>query len=714
MNPWLEGWPRFLLNVALAAATVSLASWVLARIMRKAATEWRLLVVQIGLLAVLASPLLALGAERLGLGSIVVGQRSTLNPPRAQSAPAPQKAQSLSMATPSLDPDKELPRPQTLGAATSNTTPAQPLPLPYWVAGIWALVSAVLLGRLAVRSLALRAWLRRHAALREGHTYTANIPAPFCGGIFRPFLVLPQDFDQIPEDEQRAVLEHERAHLRLAHPLQQFLAEVACATFGWLPFVVALRAEMKDLHERQGDESVLRVQQDGLSLAQGLVRFAERLADGHVPASALSIVRPGSSLEGRIQRLIDTRGIPMQPKKQLIAIAGGVLGLASLGIACTLQVASARPATDASRYLPFQEGTTWLYDVKQADEKPHQKRVTAWSLKDAKPYPVMEFREDVEGYRRFDYWTATPGGIRPVDNVYLGDMPGFNTRVTRSPQLPNPVRAGYAWNWTEEFRGQTMSLPGQSPKLPPPSHHYAKIVAIDKPVTVPAGTFRTVVVEERTEDDRVTYTNRRYWAQDVGIVKREIMDVNGNITQVEDLREFKRGEPVLSQSADQTPIIQQEIGRHPALAKLGKALNVEILTNSELQQGFRSRFAVVTWKNRVAMFRIYDGRATLFDPRSPADWNTLRADENLTDSDLPGPAGLAEMPVGNTIALLVAANKGYSMTGAASRGSATQGNGGGGQTVTNAFANGTQANGEPWSVTVQFKSNRGKVTEIRA
>jgi beta-lactamase regulating signal transducer with metallopeptidase domain len=547
MSVWLEpGLPRFLLNATLAATVIGMIGWLACLTLnaidrlshRSTGVELRMSAIKACLVALLIVP--PLTSLNLQSGASGIQLPSIADFPKQEEAAAQTvlqrsvQVEAATVAAPPQEPRK---------AATPLLTPTS-------VGVAWVLISLACLARIGVRRIALRRWLagsgRSLSPIVEGKfkiaLYEAKIAAPFCTGLWRPFIVLPTDFGDLPEMERRSVMAHEVAHITLGHPLDRFFSEVASAFFGWIPFVSYLCRQLAEAQEQQCDEVVFRLEGGGLGLAQGLLRFAERVGSRTEPHAVLTIVRRRSGIEARIRRLTQPGGLSMPLNKHFVSLSmSAVLAIVSM-TALAVQLKDS-PTDTVLQFMPFKPGTVWTYRTtyESKAEKPEKYRLVALGLKPNKPFPVMEFRRKYPRDARYEYWMATPDGLRPVDSRHMGQEPGFDTHRARAPRLPVPFREGYTWEWSEEFRGQTMMGPDGKPPVIPDTKFWGRVTAVDKPIVVKAGKFSTVVTEIRADGPMGYGTTRYYWAKNVGLIKLEYIDSNGQYSRTEELVSVSTG-----------------------------------------------------------------------------------------------------------------------------------------------------------------------------
>ena len=125
--------------------------------------------------------------------------------------------------------------PATRDALPSRTPePASPVRWPGIFLSIYAAGASLLLLRLAVGTLRVRR-LVRHAFDRDGLLTSSLCAAPIAIGLFRPVVILPEDWPQWPQEKLDAVLTHEREHVLRRDPLVQWLAVFNRAVFWFHP-----------------------------------------------------------------------------------------------------------------------------------------------------------------------------------------------------------------------------------------------------------------------------------------------------------------------------------------------------------------------------------------------------------------------------------------------------------------------------------------------
>jgi TonB family protein len=211
--------------------------------------------------------------------------------------------------------------------ATAKTAsgPAAPAPhrqIPNPIPILW-LAGAVLL--LTKFLLALRG-LRR---LRTSSTHMREIngipilrseiiAAPVTWGILRPVILVPDTFDQLPQENRDAILAHEIGHIQSHDFLLRTVAEIARALLWFQPLIWIARRRLRQEQELACDDRVLESGANPSAYAKLLLNW-NTLPDTQT-ATALGMTH-GSCLKQRICALLDqsTRRARVSSKALLLA-----------------------------------------------------------------------------------------------------------------------------------------------------------------------------------------------------------------------------------------------------------------------------------------------------------------------------------------------------------------------------------------------------------
>jgi len=228
-----------------------------------------------------------------------------------------------------------------LGPTHTRALAALPGPLPWW-AWLAALCGLAVLLRLSTVLLAstvrtLRARHRhrvlvdlvatRNPLLKGTHVVDHDLPVAYCLPGLRPRVVVSRGvLTTLDEDELRAVLDHELAHVVQRHDLVVLPFVALGATFPWLPPVRCAQEQVALLVEVLADDQAVR-RHDPRVLARALCKVGAASA----PAGGLGV--GGSGVVQRAARLVD-RPAPLSPARTALVLLGAatVALLPALGV----------------------------------------------------------------------------------------------------------------------------------------------------------------------------------------------------------------------------------------------------------------------------------------------------------------------------------------------------------------------------------------------
>jgi bla regulator protein blaR1 len=271
----------------------------------------------------------------------------------------------------------------TAYAAPSASAPGPAVsPLSVVLLSVWVLGFAVSIW------IWFHSWWRVRAALsastpmqldlpiRNSRVRTMSSPAllePAVFGIFKPVLVLPDGIaDRLTADQLKAVLVHELCHVRRRDNLSTAIYMVAETLFWFYPPVRWIGTRMVDERERACDEEVLRMGNEPLIYAEGIVGVCKGYLESPLRCAAGVT---GSDLKRRIRAILDG-GIVVNlsiAKKAALAAAGiAVLAMpivvGSMKAAAPAQIAPApRPTVQTAELLSPQPA---IQETKPQADKP--------------------------------------------------------------------------------------------------------------------------------------------------------------------------------------------------------------------------------------------------------------------------------------------------------------------------------------------------------
>ncbi len=342
LDPGVGGF-GFAATVGLIIAVAAGLSEALARLAGRSGAATRHDAWLLGLVAIGASPLIALGVERSGLVLATWPAREASPSPEAIAAPPEPPA-------PRWDPPPPVaadPGPVEVAAfATSVEAPATPAPLPSpavapalplrpkpapadprsiaagGLVAAWLVGVGLMAARLVAGGMALRALRRRLVPIEPGvdgvlaEVAGALAPAPLppifeasglagpvACGVIRPIVVLPLGMAaRLDRSGLRDVLIHEAAHVIRRDPLVGLMQRLASAAFWPHPLVHRLNRRLTRAREESCDDRAIRAG-DPVGYARTLLRLAE--AGGGRVGLAPGLFDSRWRLEDRVSRILE-------------------------------------------------------------------------------------------------------------------------------------------------------------------------------------------------------------------------------------------------------------------------------------------------------------------------------------------------------------------------------------------------------------------------
>lgn len=178
-------------------------------------------------------------------------------------------------------------------------------------------------------------------------------PFSFCYWFLRPRICLATGLvDRLDADELRAVLLHERYHLRHRDPLRLVIARYFAAGLYVVPVVEELVEHYTVQKEIAADQDAVRTVGGVRALASALYKVLPDADDVSlgllVPVGSLSVT------EARIDQLVDGRPIPLVLSRAGIALSGGALTAALVLVLSQVRLQTTLdPITPTAALLSF-------------------------------------------------------------------------------------------------------------------------------------------------------------------------------------------------------------------------------------------------------------------------------------------------------------------------------------------------------------------------
>jgi TonB family protein len=252
---------NLLLDSALKATLILLASWTASIVLRRASADVRHTVWLAALLAVAMLP-------------------------AALSIPQSAIPAAARIVVPAL--------------AAEAQTAAHKVP---WLLLIWATGAGLALARL-VLGIAMAVRLTRSARDLDGILYSDRATTPLTWGWQRPVVILPAYAAEWTASERDLVIRHERAHIARRDWLWQMLASLLTAVFWFHPLMWLAGLQLRREAEGAADDLVLSTGAAPSDYAGRLLDVARQLRGLAAPAAVIPMVRR-PELETRVRSILD-------------------------------------------------------------------------------------------------------------------------------------------------------------------------------------------------------------------------------------------------------------------------------------------------------------------------------------------------------------------------------------------------------------------------
>jgi uncharacterized protein (TIGR03435 family) len=225
--------------------------------------------------------------------------------------------------------------PATVVTGLPMSPPQSPSVLPWVLAAIWIAGAAFVLIAWWRQWRPVRSALRNATAVRFDPCYASDdlwllsspsMPEPGVVGICRPRLVLPEGIlDRLTPAQMRALIAHERSHIRCHDNLVAAVHMLVEALFWFHPVVWWIEQRLVDERERACDEAVLRAGCRPQDYAEGLLEVC-RQSVGMRLACVAGV--SGSNLRARVEAIMRSEiGRPLTIRRRMalaIVVASAV------------------------------------------------------------------------------------------------------------------------------------------------------------------------------------------------------------------------------------------------------------------------------------------------------------------------------------------------------------------------------------------------------
>jgi beta-lactamase regulating signal transducer with metallopeptidase domain len=163
-----------------------------------------------------------------------------------------------------------------------------------------------------------------------------EVSSPMVVGVAAPVVLLPEGFDRFTEDQVRAALCHELAHVKRQDYLMNLVCQVAASPLAWHPVVHAVQQRIRMTREMVCDAMAAQEMESDIGYAKCLLALAHSmLGERDIAGRAEFLGLFGkNTLEERIMRLMETTKMSMRAR--VVRLATGAAMMIATGSLATI------------------------------------------------------------------------------------------------------------------------------------------------------------------------------------------------------------------------------------------------------------------------------------------------------------------------------------------------------------------------------------------
>ena len=181
-------------------------------------------------------------------------------------------------------------------------------------------------------NMALAYYSRRFRVELPQVRESQQVSSPMVVGAVAPVLLLPEGFFRLTEDEVRATLCHELAHVQRRDYLMNLLCQVAALPVAWHPVVSQVQQGIRTTREMVCDAMAAQEMKSHIGYARCLLALANSMLGGSGLAEQRHVgLFTHNTLEKRVMLLVETTRMTVQAR-----VARAATGTAAMIVAGTL------------------------------------------------------------------------------------------------------------------------------------------------------------------------------------------------------------------------------------------------------------------------------------------------------------------------------------------------------------------------------------------
>ena len=163
----------------------------------------------------------------------------------------------------------------------------------------------------------------------------AAVTSPMVVGAVSPVVLLPEGFAGHPNDEVRAALLHELAHVKRRDYLTNGVCQLVVLPVNWHPVAYVVQQRIRRTREMVCDEMAAREMQSALGYARCLVTMARGMLGGGLAERPEFVGLFSNNVrEERVMRLMETRPV-LSARAKLVRLVSGATAMAAAALMAT-------------------------------------------------------------------------------------------------------------------------------------------------------------------------------------------------------------------------------------------------------------------------------------------------------------------------------------------------------------------------------------------
>ena len=472
-------WIPTMIDAGAKGALLLIAIFIVTRLMRGASAEARHVAWAVGIVVLLALPVLSAVLPRLEVVPVPAPAVEPVTPPPAPAALPEENVETrrpkravFASNDAALPGAEELAARLVSGASDPAAPEADPCPLfsrctlatvatispAEGFVGLWVVIAVALLARLAIGAIAARRLVGRAVPVRDPswrqllqdaqemagvdgtvRLYESpDVGMPVTLGVLRPTIVMPPVATSWSEERRLTVLVHELAHIRRNDVATCLVARVACALHWMNPLVWRAARKLRDECERACDDLVIRAGMTASTYADDLLDIVRNAGTLRSPAVALPMAQR-SDFEGRLLAILD----PIAPRRAPSRVRSVAVAMFVAAIAMPLAAMAPAPVADAQDEST--DGTV-VYDESSIENEGTAAGAGAGEGSGVTESVGAAFENlgvDLDALKN-ELVTGVATSLETAKNVaaeYASDMAfRFDIQVPEAPQPPQPMQ----------------------------------------------------------------------------------------------------------------------------------------------------------------------------------------------------------------------------------------------------------------------------------